>query len=79
MKLTINMENNMHELRVHIQELEGKLETLHQTLGKVFQTTHTDNWLKEFEELLLDNDLFKVQNKTLANKNSKWKEWWQTI
>jgi hypothetical protein len=54
------MENNMHELRVHIQELEGKLETLHQTLGKVSQTTHTDNWLKEFEELLLDNDLFKV-------------------
>ncbi len=79
MKLKINMENNMHELQVHIQELEGKLETLHQTLGKVSQTTHIDNWLKEFEELLLDNDLFKVQNKTLANRNSKWKEWWQTI
>jgi hypothetical protein len=48
-------------------------------LGKVFQTTYMDNWLKEFEELLLDNALFKVQNITLVDKNQKWKEWWQTI
>jgi hypothetical protein len=55
------------------------LETLRQTLGKVFQTTYMDNWLKEFEELLLDNALLKVQNQTLVDKNPKWKEWWKTI
>jgi hypothetical protein len=38
-----------------------------------------DNQLKEFEELILDNALLKVQNKTLADKNLKWKEWWQTV
>jgi hypothetical protein len=38
-----------------------------------------DNRLREFEELLLDNALLKVQNQALANKNLKWKEWWQTI
>jgi hypothetical protein len=38
-----------------------------------------DNWLKEFEELLLDNALFKVQNIKLVDKNQTWKEWWQTI
>jgi hypothetical protein len=32
------------------------------------------NKLKEFEELLLYNTLFKVQNQTLGNKNPKWKE-----
>jgi hypothetical protein len=30
--------------------LKGKLET-----RKVSQTTYMDNWLKEFEELFLDN------------------------
>jgi hypothetical protein len=38
-----------------------------------------DNRLKEFEELLLDNVLLKVQNHTLVDKNPKWKKWWQTI
>ncbi len=38
-----------------------------------------NNRLKEFEELLLDNMLFKVQNQALGNKNPKWKEWWQII
>jgi hypothetical protein len=38
-----------------------------------------NNRLKEFEELLLDNMLLKVQNKALGNKNPKWKEWWQII
>jgi hypothetical protein len=27
-----------------------------------------DNWLKEFEELLLDNALLKVHNQTLVDK-----------
>jgi hypothetical protein len=33
-----------------------------------------NNKLKEFEELLLDKTLFKVQNQALGNKNPKWKE-----
>jgi hypothetical protein len=56
------MENRTHELWVHIQELKGKFETLCKVLGKVFQTTYMDNRLKEFEKLLVDNTLLKVQN-----------------
>jgi hypothetical protein len=33
------------------------------------------NKLKEFEELLLDNTLIKVQNQALGDKNPKWKKW----
>jgi len=51
--------------------LKGELETLRQTLGKVFQTTYMDNQLREFEELFLDNALFKVQNQALVDKNLK--------
>jgi hypothetical protein len=38
-----------------------------------------NNKLKEFEELLLDNTLFKVHNQALGGKNPKWKEWWQIV
>ncbi len=38
-----------------------------------------NNRLKEFEELLLDNTLLKVQNQTLEDKNLEWKEWWQIV
>jgi hypothetical protein len=38
-----------------------------------------NNRLKEFEELLLDNTLFKVQNQALGKKNPKWKESWQIV
>ncbi len=38
-----------------------------------------NNKLKEFEELLLDNTLLKVQNQALGDRNPKWKEWWQII
>jgi len=62
MEVNIGMENYTYELRIYIQELKGELETLHQTLGKVSQTTYMDNQLREFEELLLDNALFKVHN-----------------
>jgi hypothetical protein len=54
------MENRTHELEVQIQELKGELETFHKTPSKVFQTTYMGNQLKELEELLLDNALFKV-------------------
>jgi hypothetical protein len=69
------MENRTHELWVQIQALKGELETLCQTLNKIYQITYMDNRLKEFEELLLENALLKVQNQTLVNKNLKWKEW----
>jgi hypothetical protein len=61
-EVNIDMENHTHELWVHIQELKGKLETLHQAPSKVFQTTYMDNRLKEFEELFMDNALLKVHN-----------------
>ncbi len=35
--------------------------------------------MREFEELLLDNALLKVQNQTLVKKNPKWENLWQTI
>jgi hypothetical protein len=38
-----------------------------------------NNRLKEFEELLLDNTLLKVQNQALGDRNPKWKEWWQIV
>jgi hypothetical protein len=38
-----------------------------------------DNCLREFEELVLDNALLKVQNQALDDKNLKWKEQWQII
>jgi len=53
--------------------LKNELETLHQLLGKTFQSTYMDNWLNDFEELLLDNALLKVQNQALEDKNPKWK------
>jgi hypothetical protein len=34
---------------------------------------------KEFEELLLNNTLLKVQYQALGDKNLKWKEWWQMM
>jgi hypothetical protein len=65
----MEMENRTHELRVQIQELKNELETLRQLPNKLSQTTYIDNWLREFEELLLDNTLFKVQNQALVDKN----------
>jgi hypothetical protein len=38
-----------------------------------------NNMLKEFEELLLDNALFKVHNQALGDRKPKWKESWQIV
>jgi hypothetical protein len=38
-----------------------------------------NNRLKEFEELLLDNNLLKVHNATLGDRNPKWNEWWKIV
>jgi hypothetical protein len=73
------MENQNFELWLQIQELKGEFETLSKMFNKVFQLIYMDNRLMEFENLLLDNALLKVQNQTLADKNSKCKEWWQIM
>jgi hypothetical protein len=78
-EVNIDMENRTHEFQVQIQELKGKLETLHKTPNKVFQTSYMDNPLKEFEELFFGNVLLKVQNQTLVDKNSKWKDGGKTM
>jgi hypothetical protein len=56
------MENYTHELHVQIQKLKGELETFHKSTSKASQPTYMDNKLKEFDELLMDNALSKVQN-----------------
>jgi len=38
-----------------------------------------NNRLKEFEKILLDNTLVKVQNQALGDKNPKWQEWCQIV
>ncbi len=38
-----------------------------------------NNKLKEFEELLLDNTLFKMHSQAFEDRNPKWKEWWQIV
>jgi hypothetical protein len=43
MEINIEMENCTHELRVHIQELKGELETFHKSPGRAFQPTYMDN------------------------------------
>ncbi len=64
-----------------IQDWKGQYEIVKVQLNKPnpILLVRMSNKLKEFEELLLDNMLFKVQNHTLETKNPKWKEWWQTV
>jgi hypothetical protein len=38
-----------------------------------------NNRLKEFEKLLLDNTLLKMQIQAWGDRNPKWKEWWQIV
>ncbi len=61
-EINIEMENYTHELHVQIQKLKGELETFHKSTSKASQPTYMDNKLKEFDELLMDNALSKVQN-----------------
>jgi len=44
-------------------------------LGKTSQLAYMNNRLKQLEKLLLDNILLKMHNKTLVEKNPRWKEW----
>jgi hypothetical protein len=60
-------------LNAQIQDWKGKLKMVKVQMNKPTLVPHVrmDNRLKEFEELLLDNTLFKVQNQVLRDKNPK--------
>jgi hypothetical protein len=77
----IEFDWEMQNLTIQIQEWKGKYETTKVQLTKPnpILLVRMNNMLKEFEELLLDNTLFKVQNQALGNRNPKWKEWWQIV
>ncbi len=60
----MELENYICELRIQIQELKDKVQAMRISPSKTFQTLHVDNWLRKFEELMLDNALLKIQNQT---------------
>jgi hypothetical protein len=67
----MELENYTNELHVQIQKLKGKLKIMCHSPGKTFQITYINNRMKEFEKLLVDNVLFKVQNQVLINKKTR--------
>jgi len=68
-------------LIIQIHDLKGQYEIAKVQLNKPnpILLVRTNNRLKEFEEILLDNTLVKVQNQALGNKNPEWKEWCQIV
>ncbi len=77
----IKFENEKQSLTTQIQDWKCQYETTKVQLNKpnpIILVTII-NRLKEFEELLLDNTLLKVQNQALGDKNPKWKDWWQIV
>jgi hypothetical protein len=75
------LENQTYILQAQVQDWRGKFELSKVQPNKLTQALPIwmRNKLKEFEELLLNNTLLKVQNQALGDKNPKWKEWWQMI
>lgn len=75
------MENQTYTLQARAQDWKGQFEMSKVQSNKLTQALPIwmHNKLKEFEELLLNNTLLKVQNQALGDKNPKWKEWWQMI
>jgi len=51
------------------------MEVMQISPSMISYTLHMENQLKEFEELLPNNALLKVQNQAPADRNPKWKEW----
>ncbi len=68
----MEFEREKQSLTVQIQDQKGQYET-----SKVLLNKPNPIMLKEFDELLLDNILLKMQNQDLGDKNPKWEEWWQ--
>jgi len=58
----LEFKNRIHELQIQIQYLKDEMEVMYLLASKTSQTldVHMDNCLRELEELLLDNVLFKV-------------------
>ncbi len=77
----IEFDKEKQSLIAQIQEQKGQYEITKVQLNTLNPILHVkmNNRLNEFEELLLDNNLFKVQNQALGDKNLKWKEWWQIV
>jgi hypothetical protein len=70
---TFEFEKQTQALNAQIQDWKGKFKMVKVQMNKPTPVPHVimDNRLKEFEELLLDNTLFKVQNQALKDKNPK--------
>jgi hypothetical protein len=77
----IELDKEKQHLTTQIQNWKGQFETAKVQLNKhsPIIAVRMNNRLKEFEELLLNNTLLKVQNQASKDKNPKWKEWWQTV
>jgi hypothetical protein len=78
---SIKFDKEKQCLIVQIQDWKGQYEITKIQLNEFspILLVRMNNKLKEFEELLLNNTLLKVQNQALGNINPKWKEWWQPI
>jgi hypothetical protein len=77
--VNIEVEKKTQVLNAQIQEWKDKLEMTKVQMSNTTQLPiKMQNMLKEFEELLLDNTLLKIQNQVLGDKNRKW-EWWQIV
>ncbi len=77
----INFEREKQSLITQIPYWEGQYEIAKVQLRKLspILLVRMNNRLKEFEKLLLNNKLLKVQNEALGYTNPKWKEWWQIV
>jgi hypothetical protein len=76
-QVVAHIEFNKEEqsLTAQIQDWKGKTTKVQLNKPNPILLVKMNNNLQEFEELLLDNTLFKVKNQTLGDRNSKWKEW----
>ncbi len=74
----IKFEKEKQSLTTQIQDWKGQYETTKVQLHKPNPILHVrmNKRSNKFEELVLDNTLFKVHNQALGDKNHKWKESW---
>jgi hypothetical protein len=74
----IKFEREKQSVITQIQDWKGQYETTKVQLHKPnpILLVRMNNMLKKFEELVLDNTLFKVHNQALGDRNPKWRESW---
>jgi hypothetical protein len=72
----IKFDKEKQSFATQIQDWKGQYETIKVQSNKPSSIlpVRMNNKLKEFEELLPDNILLKVQNQALGDRNPKWKE-----